>query len=133
MTTSMQKNTLNIHQQTNADVLVTVPLHSVAHGRAGDKGNRLNVSIMPYDFACFALIAEQLSEARVLEAYAHRGATSVKRYDLPHLPAMNFVIDDVLEGGVNGSLNLDGHGKSNSFILLGMTVSVPAKYVRQPV
>ena len=32
---------------------------------------------------------------------------------------MNFVIDDALEGGVNGSLSLDGHGKSLSFMLLG--------------
>lgn len=56
--------------------------------------------------------------------YSHRGAASVRRYDLPLLPAFNFVIDDVLEGGVNGSLNLDGHGKSNSFILLAMPVQV---------
>jgi hypothetical protein len=117
----------------DADTLVTVPLHRVAHGRAGDKGNRLNVSIMPYDSDAFALIAEQLTEQRVLGLYAHRGATSVKRYDLPLLPAMNFVIDDVLEGGVNGSLNLDGHGKSNSFILLAMPVQVPAKFVKHPV
>ncbi len=116
----------------SGEAIVTVPLHSVAHGRAGDKGNRLNVSIIPYDADCFKLIVEQLSEARVLAAYAHRGATSVKRYDLPSLPAMNFVIDDVLEGGVNGSLNLDGHGKSNSFILLAMPVNVPEKFVRKP-
>ncbi len=114
------------------ETIVSVTLHRVAHGRAGDKGNRLNVSIMPYDAACFDLIASQLTEARVLACYSHRGASLVKRYDLPLLPAMNFVIDDVLEGGVNGSLNLDGHGKSNSYILLGMTVEVPAKYVRHP-
>lgn len=117
-------------QHISPETIVSVPLHSVAHGRAGDKGNRLNVSIMPYDSACFDLIAAQLTEARVLALYAHRGASLVKRYDLPLLPAMNFVIDDVLEGGVNGSLNLDGHGKSNSFILLGMTVEVPRKFVR---
>jgi hypothetical protein len=133
MHTSTLKSSLDTHQQAQADSLVTVTLHRVAHGRAGDKGNRLNVSIMPYDPDCFALIAEQLTEARVLAAYAHRGATLVKRYDLPRLPALNFVIDDVLEGGVNGSLNLDGHGKSNSFILLGLTVNVPAKYVRHAV
>ena len=134
MSNSNQKNPSEINTSaTHTDSFVSVPLHSVAHGRAGDKGNRLNVSIMPYDPACFSLLAEQLTEPHVLASYAHRGATSVKRYDLPLLPAMNFVIDDVLEGGVNGSLNLDGHGKSNSFILLGMTVRVPAKYVRQPV
>lgn len=112
-----------------SDDLVTVELHKVAHGRAGDKGNRLNVSIMPYHPAAYALLAEQLSESRVLALYAHRGAVSVKRYDLPLLPAFNFVIDEVLEGGVNGSLNLDGHGKSNSFILLAMPVQVPRKFV----
>ena len=114
----------------NHTTLVKVPLHHVAHGRAGDKGNRLNVSIMPYDPAAYATLADQLTEARVLQLYAHRGAARVTRHDLPLLPAFNFVIDDVLEGGVNGSLNLDGHGKSNSFILLGMEVTVPKKYVR---
>ena len=109
--------------------LVDVPLHSVAHGRAGDKGNRLNVSVMPYDSEAYAVLAEQLTEARVLEAFAHRGATRVTRYDLPLLSAFNFVIDDVLEGGVNGSLNLDGHGKSNSFLLLAMMVRVPERFV----
>ena len=112
------------------DTLVSVPLHSVAHGRAGDKGNRLNVSVMPYDPAAYAVLARQLTEERVLELYAHRGAARVRRYDLPMLPAFNFVIDEVLEGGVNGSLNLDGHGKSNSFILLGMEVQVPGRFVR---
>jgi len=109
------------------DALVTVPLHRVAHGRAGDKGNRLNVSVIPYVSGAYALIAQQLTEARVLAAFAHRGATGVRRYELPLLPALNFVIEDVLEGGVNGSLNLDGHGKSNSFILLGMPVRVPKR------
>jgi len=111
--------------------IVEVSLHSVAHGRAGDKGKRLNVSVMPYDSEAYPVLAEQLTEARVLEAFAHRGATRVRRYDLPRLPAFNFVIDDVLEGGVNGSLNLDGHGKSNSFLLLALTVCVPESFVKK--
>lgn len=36
---------------------------------------------------------------------------------------MNLVIDDVLQGGVNGALNLDGHGKTLSYLLLGMSVT----------
>lgn len=109
---------------------VSVPLHRVAHARAGDKGNRLNVCVMPYNAQAFAALAQQLTPERVMQAYAHRGVTSVKRYDLPLLPAFNFVIDNVLEGGVNGSLNLDGHGKSNSFILLGLTVDVQTDWVK---
>lgn len=105
--------------------IVEVPLHAVAHSRAGDKGNRCNLSLIPYDPKLYPLLAEQVTEARVLELFRHRGASKVTRYDLPLLHAFNFVVDDVLEGGVNGSLNLDGHGKTQSFRLLSLTVSVP--------
>jgi hypothetical protein len=110
--------------------MVEVPLHAVAHARAGDKGNRSNVSLIPYLPAAFDYLVEQVTEARVLAVFAHKGATRVTRYVLPKLPAMNFVIDDALEGGVNGSLCLDGHGKSLSFLLLGdISVRLPAECV----
>jgi hypothetical protein len=105
-------------------------LYDIAHARAGDKGNRSNISLIPYDPTLYPLLAEQVTPARVLALFAHRGATSVVRYDLPKLQAFNFVIDDVLEGGVNGSLNLDGHGKSQSFRLLEMEIEVPAELLR---
>ena len=38
---------------------------------------------------------------------------------------MNFVIDGVLDGGVNDSLNLDTHGKTLAFLLLSMDVELP--------
>lgn len=106
--------------------LIEVPLHAVAHSRAGDKGNRANLSLMSYDPALWPLLAEQVTEARVLDLFRHRGATRCRRYDLPLIHAFNFVIEDALEGGVNGALNLDGHGKSLSFRLLALTVRVPA-------
>jgi hypothetical protein len=105
--------------------LVEVRLHAVAHARAGDKGNRGNISLMPYDPRLYDAIAEQVTAERVAALFADRGATRCVRYDLPNLHAFNFVIDDVLEGGVNSSLNLDGHGKSQSFRLLGLTIRVP--------
>jgi hypothetical protein len=39
---------------------------------------------------------------------------------------MNFVLDGVLDGGVNDSLNLDSHGKALSFLLLDLPIQVPA-------
>lgn len=106
-----------------------VPLYDLAHSRAGDKGNRANISLIPYDPRHYALLAEQVTEARVLALFAHRGATRCTRYALPLLHAFNFVIDDVLEGGVNASLNLDGHGKTQSFRLLALTVRVPDELI----
>ena len=110
--------------------VVEVPLHAVAHARAGDKGNRSNISVIPYRTEAFATLVEQVTEERMLAVFAHRGATAVKRYVLPKLPAMNFVIDNALEGGVNSSLGLDGHGKALSFLVLGdITVKVPVDYI----
>lgn len=111
---------------------VTVLLHRVAHSRAGDKGNRVNLSLFPYDPALYPLLAEQVTAERVLALFSHRGATRAVRYDLPLLAGFNFVVDDVLEGGVNTALNLDGHGKSHSFRLLALPVAVPAAAVRGP-
>ena len=106
--------------------VLAVPLHAVAHARAGDKGNRSNISIIPYRANAFAFLVEQVTEERMLAVFAHKGATAVKRYVLSKLPAMNFVIDNALEGGVNSSLGLDGHGKSLSFMVLGdIVVRVP--------
>ena len=69
-------------------------------------------------------IARQITADRVAEAFAHRKPSRVVRYDLPKLAAFNFVLDDVLEGGVNSSLGLDGHGKSLSFVLLDISLQV---------
>ncbi len=109
--------------------LVSVPLHAVAHSRAGDKGNRLNLSLITYDPQAYPLVAAQVTEEKVLALFRHHGATRVRRYELSLLHAFNFVIDEVLEGGVNGSLNVDGHGKTNSFRLLALPVRVPQKFL----
>ena len=102
----------------------TVPLRELAHGRTGDKGNRSNISVIAYRSDDFPRLVEQVTEARVAELFAHRRPTRVTRYVLPHLRAMNFVIDDVLDGGVNGALNLDAHGKSLAFLLLDLPIEI---------
>lgn len=108
-----------------------VPLHALAHGRTGDKGNRLNASVIAYDAADWDLLVDQVTEARVHALFAHKGATAVHRYLLPNLAAMNFVIEDALEGGVNAALGLDTHGKTLSFLLLGLPVSIPDDRARR--
>ena len=104
----------------------TVALRDVAHGRTGDKGDRSNISVIAYDTALYPALVEQVTEAKVAALLAHRRPTAVKRYLLPRLAAMNFVIDGVLDGGVNGALNLDAHGKSLVFLVLEMPVEIPS-------
>ncbi len=102
----------------------TVGLREIANARSGDKGNRLNIALVCRDPAHYAAIAAQVTAQRVADIFAARKPTCVVRYDLPKLAAFNFVLDDVLEGGVNASLGLDGHGKSLSFLLLDITVEI---------
>ena len=105
---------------------LTVPLYRLAHGRTGDKGNRSNISVIAYHPALWDAVCEQVTEAAVLALFADRQPTRVTRYLLPRLQAMNLVIDDVLDGGVNDALNLDSHGKTLSYWLLSLPVQVPA-------
>jgi hypothetical protein len=109
--------------------LVEVPLHAIAHGRTGDKGNRSNISVIAYRPEAYPVLVEQVTEERVAALFRHRHPTRVTRYLLPKLGAMNLVIDDVLDGGVNDALNLDTHGKALAFLVLGLAVRAPAALV----
>ena len=107
--------------------LQLMPLHRIAHGRSGDKGNRLNVNIIAYDPRHWPVLETEVTAERVAALFAYRGVTQVTRYELPRLGALNFVIEDALEGGVNSSLGLDTHGKCLSYLVLGMDVRVPVE------
>lgn len=100
-------------------------LHRYAHARAGDKGDRLSIGVFVYQDAHYPWLIEQLSESSVAALFEHRGVSHVTRYLLPHLNGMNLVLDDALQGGVNGALNLDGHGKTLSALLLSKHVTPP--------
>ncbi|MFT5113656.1 MAG: hypothetical protein ACI8P9_002987 [Parasphingorhabdus sp.] len=104
---------------------VTIRLYDIAHSHAGDKGNRCSISVIPYKPEDYDFLLSELTESRVINHFQYRNPTSVKRYRLDNLPALNFVINQVLEGGVNRSLGLDGHGQSLSFHLLTMQIVMP--------
>ena len=105
---------------------LTVPLYRLAHSRTGDKGNRSNISVIAWHPALWDVLVDQVTEAAVARQFALRQPRQVTRYLLPQLQAMNIVLDDVLDGGVNDSLNLDSHGKALSYLLLDLQVQVPA-------
>jgi len=112
-----------------SDDSIDVELHDLAHARTGDKGERANISLVPYDPAAWGFLRKEITAERVKRWFAQRSVGKVVRYDLPKIQAFNFVLDDVLQGGVNGSLNIDGHGKALSFHLLAMPVRAPRALV----
>ena len=95
-----------------------IRVYDIAHGRAGDKGNTSNISVIAYDQAGWEILHEQLTERVVMKAFAHVATGLVRRYELPKLRALNFVIEGALGGGVTRSLAQDAHGKSLSSLML---------------
>ena len=115
--------------------IITVPLYRLAHSRTGDKGNRSNISVIAWHPALWDVLVDQVTESAVARQFALRQPRQVTRYLLPQLQAMNIVLDDVLDGGVNDALNLDSHGKALSYWLLSLPVQVPtalADYLAGP-
>ena len=110
-----------------ADTLV-VTLDRLAHGRTGDKGNRSNISVIAWREEFWPVLVAQVTEDKVAQLFFSRHPSQVKRYLLPQLQSMNFVLDDVLDGGVNSALNLDSHGKSFSFMLMSLPVEIPKSW-----
>ena len=103
----------------------TVVLREVAHARAGDKGNRSNVAVFAFDPAHYGALRDQLTPERLKREFGALLTGRIVRYELPALSGLNFVMDDALEGGVNESLNLDGHGKSWSSLVLELDITLP--------
>ncbi|CAG9177368.1 hypothetical protein LMG23992_03487 [Cupriavidus laharis] len=105
----------------------TAMLYQFAHGRTGDKGNRSNISVIAYDTRDFDHLVKHVTEDAVRALFRDRQPTAVTRYLVPSLHAMNFVIDGVLDGGVNDALNLDAHGKALSFRVLQLQIPLPPR------
>tara|TARA_B100000809_G_scaffold228283_1_gene241187 strand:- start:28 stop:354 length:327 start_codon:yes stop_codon:yes gene_type:complete len=99
---------------------MTMTVRDLAHSRAGDKGHNINISVIAYDSAGYERLLRELSEARVLAAFAPVAHGPVRRYTLPNLLAMNFVIENVRGGSVTATTALDIHGKSLSALMLAI-------------
>ena len=93
-------------------------LRELAHSRSGDKGDISNISVIAFDEADYAFLAEHVTADNVAAHFGDVITGTVTRYELPHLGALNFVLTGALGGGVTRSLALDAHGKSLSSALL---------------
>jgi hypothetical protein len=105
-----------------------VLVYDLGHGRAGDKGDTSNVSVVAYNDRAWDILQRELTTERVMAAFAHIAKGPVTRYELPKLRALNFVIEGALGGGVTRSLGQDMHGKSLSTLILTIDLPVNAPY-----
>jgi hypothetical protein len=97
-------------------------LRDVAHTRTGDKGNRSTLSVIAYRPQDYPLLLATLTPDRVRQHLSGIVQGQVVRYELPHLHALNFVMQQSLGGGVTRSLALDAHGKCLASALLHLAL-----------
>jgi hypothetical protein len=89
-----------------------VRLGDILHCRSGDKGDTVNISVVPYDPDDYEWLRRELTEARVAEAFGSLVKGTVTRYEVPGIHAFNFVLTEALGGGVSRTLCHDIHGKA---------------------
>lgn len=104
-------------------------LRQIAHSRTGDKGDISTISVIAYrakDYATLRAAVDAATVRAFLESTLTRKSNAspldVKRYELPRVYALNFVVTGALHGGVTRSLALDRHGKTLGSLLLDLDV-----------
>jgi len=114
---------------------VSVELLRLAYVRSGDKGRLFNVAVIARRPEYLPWLRAALTPQAVGEWYRHlraAGPPRVDRYEAAGFHALNFVVHDALEGGINASTQLDPAAKGMGQMLLRFPVPVPATLAAQP-
>lgn len=94
-------------------------LADIAWAHSGDKGDSVNLGVVVRDPRDYPLLLAVTAE-QVRAHFADICHGEVRRYELPNLDAVNFVLTRVLDGGPMRSLRLDPQGKALGDALLLM-------------
>ncbi len=105
---------------------VRVPLGTVFGARSGDKGASANVGIWAESDEAYAWLRSNLTEAALRELLPEVAQLPVRRYELPNLKAVNFVIEDVLGKGVAHGYRFDPQAKGIGEWLRARHIDLPA-------
>lgn len=106
-----------------------VSLREVAHIRAGEKIDLLNIGVISYREEDYPIIKDQLTVERLASFYAPVSYGTTVRYELPNVCALNFVFDGILSGGRTRTLAFEESGRNLACELFDMTLEVPDDYV----
>lgn len=95
--------------------MVDVPLIRLAWGRSGDKGDSANIGVI----------------ARHADYLAYLVSGPVRRFEVPGIDALNFLLANALGGGGIASLRMDPQGKALAQILLDHPIGIPCALAAQ--
>ncbi len=89
-----------------------VPLGTIFGARSGDKGGNANVGLFARSAEAYAWLEQFLTVERMTALLPDAAGLEIRRYPLPNIWSLNFVIVGLLEEGVAASSRQDGQAKS---------------------
>ena len=106
--------------------VITAPLGSLCATRSGDKGGNANIGIWTRDEVGFDWLHGYLTVERLRTLIPEAADLEIRRFELPNLHALNFVIIGLLGEGVAASTRPDPQAKGLGEYLRSRLVEVPA-------
>jgi hypothetical protein len=110
----------DIHGHTEA-----APLGAACGGRSGDKGGNANVGLWTRTDEAYRWLAAYLSVDRFRALLPEAADLEVRRYELPNLRALNFVVVGLLGEGVASSTRPDPQAKGLAEHVRAQVVDIP--------
>ncbi|WP_433530226.1 acyclic terpene utilization AtuA family protein [Micromonospora sp. CA-263727] len=107
-------------------------LGELVGARSGDKGGDANLGVWARTDATWAWLRGWLTVARLAELLPETAPLTVRRYELPNLRAVNFVIERLLGPGVAASTRFDPQAKALGELLRAQVVDLPAELAPGP-
>jgi Acyclic terpene utilisation family protein AtuA len=106
---------------------VRTPLGRVFGARSGDKGGTANVGVWARSDEGYRFLEGFLTVERFRELIPEARDLDVRRYELPNLLALNFVVAGLLGEGVSSSTRIDPQAKGLGEWLRARVVDLPAE------
>jgi Acyclic terpene utilisation family protein AtuA len=103
----------------------SAPLGTLFGARSGDKGGNANVGVWARDVQGYAWLEKSLTAERFRQLVPETAGLEVRRYELPNLKALNFVVVGLLGEGVASSVRFDPQAKSLGEYLRSRMVELP--------
>jgi len=103
------------------------PLGLVCGARSGDKGGNANVGLWTPDPAAYGWLRDYLDVGRFRALLPEAAGLEVRRYELPNLYALNFVVVGLLGLGVAASTRPDPQAKGLGEYLRSRHADIPAR------
>ena len=111
---------------------VIVRVGEIACGRSGDKASTLDLTLVARDQVAYAVLEHALTAERAQAALSLAMPGRVRRYVVPGLLALKYVVEGALPGGVYATLHAGLHWqKSAIYVLLDLELD-PTTNVPQP-